>query len=248
MDHPLHNSLSIKEPDNVPSAVIAYYIGCLTTEETAQICRQCEGNEWHQNCQVLWSGLDQQQVQRWANDHGMQTLTKILGPLKDQWHRNKNRKQISTSMKGASAIFALYISHGDTVTVLSPPPPERFHLSEQTNFQIIEEPILKGLIGGISVSRIESVHPMVKGAEDFHYQIWPVDETHSWIERFGNQATPKPHWRAVKADFLNNIMQKSSIVGLKPENLMTSAMHGGAIRPEKVRELTLLYQLILLVM
>jgi hypothetical protein len=151
-------------------------------------------------------------------------------------------------MKGASAIFAFYISHGDTVTVLSPPPPERFHPSEQTNFQIIEEPILKGLIGGISVSRIEIVHPMVKGAEDFHYQIWPVDETHSWIERFGKQATPKPHWRAVKADFLDNIMRKSSIVDLKPENLMTSAMHGGASRPEKVRKLTLLHQLTLLVM
>lgn len=144
----------------------------------------CEENEWHQNCQVLWSGLDQKQVQRWANDHGMQTLIKILGPLMDQWHGNK--KQIRKYMKDASAIFALYISHGDTVTVLSPTLPERFHPSRQTNFQIIEEPILKGLAGGKSVSRIKIIHPMVKGAEHFHYQIWPVDETHSWIERFGN--------------------------------------------------------------
>jgi hypothetical protein len=150
----------------------------------------------------------------------------------NRWHETKNKKQLSTYMKGASAIFAWYISHGDTVTVLSPPPPERFHPSKQTNFQIIEEPILEGIIRGISVSRIEIVHPMVKGAEDFHYQIWPADETHTWIEKFGKEAIPKPHWREVKANFLDNMTQELSIYGLQPKNLEIST--GGTSWPEKV--------------
>ncbi|KAH8691940.1 hypothetical protein BGW36DRAFT_277946, partial [Talaromyces proteolyticus] len=174
---------------------IEYYVSRLTAEEIGQICRRFEGNEWHPNCQVLWSGLGQQQVQQWANNHGMQTLKATLGPLSDQWYEKKGKRQLSTYMKGASVIFAWYISRGNSVTVLSPPPPERFHPSALTNYQMLEEPIVKGMIGGISVSRIEIVHPMVKGAGNFHYQIWPVDETYSWIEKFGSQAAPKPHWR-----------------------------------------------------
>jgi hypothetical protein len=47
------------------------------------------------------------------------------------------------------------------------------------------------------VLRFEMVHPTVKGAENFFYQIWPVDETHTWIAEFG---TPnlKQCWRMVK--------------------------------------------------
>ena len=80
-------------------------------------------------------------------------------------------------VKGASAIFACYILRGERVTILSPPPPDRFHPSGQTNYQAIEEPIVKGLLGTSTVSRIEMVHPTVKGAEDTYYQIWPVDDT-----------------------------------------------------------------------
>lgn len=47
-------------------------------------------------------------------------------------------------MKGASAIFAWFVSRGEKVTVLSPPPPSRFHPIGLTNFQEIEKPILKG--------------------------------------------------------------------------------------------------------
>jgi len=82
--------------------------------------------------------------------------------------------------------------------MLSPPPPERFHPSGQTNYQAIEEPILKGEIGGSAVSRIEMVHPTVKGAENFCYQIWLVDETRTWITKFGMLALKKQCWRTVK--------------------------------------------------
>jgi hypothetical protein len=66
MDLLFDGSLSIRERDDFRVAVIAYYVNHLTTEEIAQIRHRCESNEWHQNCQVLWSGLDQQQVQQWV--------------------------------------------------------------------------------------------------------------------------------------------------------------------------------------
>ncbi|CRG92861.1 hypothetical protein PISL3812_09934 [Talaromyces islandicus] len=79
---------------------------------------------------------------------------------------------------------------------------------------------------------------MVKGAEDFRYQIWPVNETHLWIERFGNQIAPMPHWRAVKANFVATVALSRNLYpinGLKSENLVTSALHGGASQPEKLK-------------
>jgi hypothetical protein len=39
---------------------------------------------------------------------------------------------------------------------------------------------------------------MVEGAEDFIYQIWPVDKTTSWIERFGTLVKGARCWRKVK--------------------------------------------------
>jgi flagellar biosynthesis GTPase FlhF len=81
---------------------------------------------------------------------------------------------------------------------LSPPPPERFHPSGQTNYQAIEEPIVKGMLGTSAVSRIEMVHPTVKGAENIYYQIWPVDNTTTWTARFGELNVQKRRWRMVK--------------------------------------------------
>jgi hypothetical protein len=120
----------------------------------------------------------------------MQTLTTAMGPLMDLSHslclwNQKSSDAWGKYVKGASAIFAWYISRGERVTVLSPPPPERFHPSGQTNYQAIEEPIVKGMLGTSAVSRIEIVHPTVKGAENISYQIWPVDNTTTWTARFG---------------------------------------------------------------
>jgi hypothetical protein len=99
-------------------------------------------------------------------------------------------------MQGASALFAYHIAlEGDTVTVLTPPPPERFNPFGGTNYQAIEEPILKGRAGASSVSQIELVHPTVTGAQDFHYQFWPVDEADDWNSRFRNLAPQQQNWR-----------------------------------------------------
>ena len=62
----------------------------------------------------------------------------------------------------------------------------------------IEEPILKWAIDCGAVLQIDMVHPTVKGAENFHYQIWPVDQTATWIAAFGVGVNHKHQWRMVK--------------------------------------------------
>jgi len=69
---------------------------------------------------------------------------------------------------------------------------------EVDNYQAIKEPNLKGKIGGNAVLRIEMVHPTVKGAENFSYQIWPVEETRTWIAKLGMPTLRKRCWRTVK--------------------------------------------------
>lgn len=109
----------------------------------------------------------------------------------------KSLPQWSNYIKGASAVFAHHISEGEKVIVLTPPPPNKFHPSGLTNYQLIEEPILKGELGDHGLFRIYMVHPTVKGAENFKYQVWPVDQTDTWIAKFGLPKTT-PHWRQVK--------------------------------------------------
>lgn len=87
-------------------------------------------------------------------------------------------------MRGASALFAWYITADEVVTILCPPPPERLNPGGGTNLQLVELPILTGIIGARAVSRIEAIHPNVKGAENFNYQRWPVDEVDIWVENF----------------------------------------------------------------
>ncbi|KAH6976789.1 hypothetical protein EDB80DRAFT_692454 [Ilyonectria destructans] len=60
--------------------------------------------------------------------------------------------------------------------------------------QLVELPILTGIVGGHAVSRIEAVHPMVHGAEDFRYQLWPVDEVRIWINKFAKVAIQRTAW------------------------------------------------------
>jgi hypothetical protein len=63
--------------------------------------------------------------------------------------------QWSKYIKGASVIFTWYMAGSEMVTVLSPPPPGRFHPSGMTTYQAIEEPILKWAIAGGANLRIE---------------------------------------------------------------------------------------------
>ncbi|KAB5581183.1 hypothetical protein GE09DRAFT_988234, partial [Coniochaeta sp. 2T2.1] len=128
------------------------------------------------------------------------TLTTAMGPFMDPEHPSclrckKSAPAWNRYVKGASALFAYHISRGKRVVVLSPPPPDRFHPCGGTNYQEIEEPILKR--GG--ALEIEMVHPSVNGAESFRYQIWPDDMTCLWVKRFGMSPCQKYFWRAVKS-------------------------------------------------
>lgn len=90
----------------------------------------------------------------------------------------KSKTQWSKYVKGASRIFALYVPKGHEITVLTRPPPNKFHPMGLSTYQSMEEPILKGMQGGEPVSRIDLVHLTVADAGDFRYQIWPEDRTH----------------------------------------------------------------------
>ena len=173
----------------------------LTVKEAKQICDQFHEGSWQHGHQVMWSGLPRQLVQIWANKHAMQTLTTAMGPLmvhddpRCLWSR-KSSKRWSKYMKGASAMYAYHIAQDKgVVTVLSPPPPERFNPYGGSNYQTVEEPSLKGKLGP-RVTKIEMVHPTIPNAEEFFYQIWPEDEIGSWFANFGHPV-PETHWRPV---------------------------------------------------
>src|SRR5690606_605516 len=82
-------------------------------------------------------------------------------------------------------------------TVLTPPPPTRFHPLGTTSFQVIEEPILKGRLGNRAVRRIEVIHPTVPEASLTPYQLWPEDQYSTWMSTFGTTTTATT-WRQVK--------------------------------------------------
>ncbi|KAJ5348627.1 actin-like protein 10 [Penicillium brevicompactum] len=122
-----------------------------------------------------------------------------MGPLMDVKHPNclklrKNSEQWSKYVHGASAIFAWRIAKGEEVTLLSPPPPERFHPSGLSYYQVIEEPIIRGLFGQNAVHKINIVHPLIKESDEFFYELWPNDRSNKWVERFGLRAC-KMKWR-----------------------------------------------------
>ena len=144
-----------------------------------------------------------EEAQKWADHYDMQTLTTAMGPLMDEKsslcpRRRKSDKAWSKYIHGASAVFAWHIARSDRVTVLCPPPPQRFHPSGLSYFQTIEEPILRAAIAKGAVLRIDLVHPKVKEAENFRYQLWPLDEKEVWIAAYGTGLCYKCAWRMVK--------------------------------------------------
>jgi len=166
--------------------IVTVFRKYLTIEEELQICQQFH-DTWRWDNRVMGSGMLREYAQEWAYKHDMTTLTTVMGTLMTLEHplclkRQKSDKGWSKYIKGASAVFAWHISRGERVTVLSPPPPERFHQTGHTNCQALKEPIIKG--NGCRL-RIELVHSMIEGAENFSCQMWPVDEINTWIERFG---------------------------------------------------------------
>ncbi|KAJ5109291.1 hypothetical protein N7456_005966 [Penicillium angulare] len=174
----------------------------LSLQEAVQILEQFESDSWLPNGQVLWSGMPREKAQQWADRHRLQTLTTAMGPLMDVNHPNclkstKTHHQWSKYVHGASALFAWRIANGEEVTLLSPPPPERFHPSGLSYYQVIEEPIIRGSFGQNAVHKINIVHPLIKGSDEFFYELWPNDRRDKWVERFGLSAC-KMKWRQVR--------------------------------------------------
>ncbi|EME43622.1 hypothetical protein DOTSEDRAFT_45490 [Dothistroma septosporum NZE10] len=139
--------------------------------------------------QVMWSGVPRDWVQSWADERGMQTLSSALGPLMDGKsrvcrRRHKTTEEWSLYVAGASALFAECLPKGHVVTLVTRPPPQRLHPLGSTTYQLLELPALKRDIYGLSASRIDVVHITVRGAENYAYQFWPIDEKHHWIESF----------------------------------------------------------------
>lgn len=88
-------------------------------------------------------------------------------------------------MQGASGRFAEYACRGSRrAIVLTKPPPNIYSIRERSNYQHLEEPILKGAFGGCSTTRIDFVHPTVTGAATFQYQIWPLNKSIEWYAVF----------------------------------------------------------------
>jgi hypothetical protein len=135
----------------------------------------------------MWSGLPREWVQIWADERDMQTLTTAMGPLMDNNNplckrKNKSPRAWSRYIMGASGLFAEYLPKGQVVTVLLRPPPHRLDPRGLSTYQMLEQPVLKGELGGMAVKRIDVVHITVRGAEDSAYQFWPVDEGYQWTQ------------------------------------------------------------------
>lgn len=193
--------------NNIPDPIRIFLNDHLTGEEQRHISDEFN-TSLRPNLQVLWSGMPRNIAQKWADERGMQTLTTAMGPLMEK--NKKSKKQWSSYIRGASAIFALRISKGDIVTVLTPPPPTRFHPSGSTSFQTIEEPIIKGILGNRSVRRIIVVHPTIPEASRMQYQLWPEDQCFAWVSKFGN-VKAVTNWRQVKTRSKTNLLGSACI-------------------------------------
>lgn len=175
----------------------------LTVAEADQIHNQFAKTVFRPGSQVMWSGVPREWAQAWAVKNKMQTLTTVMGPLMDKEHpvclkSKKSVKEWSIYVKGASELYAHYIPKGYVITVLTRPPPQRLNPTGESTYQTIEEPILKGISGGKPVSRIEMVHLAIESAQDFRYQVWPMDEVQEWIEKFGLHPSSKPRSLKIK--------------------------------------------------
>ncbi|KJR88563.1 uncharacterized protein SPSK_07509 [Sporothrix schenckii 1099-18] len=168
----------------------------LTDGEVAELDQEfassCEPNK-----QVMWTGIAREAAQKWADDRGMQTLSTAMGPLRtrDASRKHPGKKGLTKYMRGASAEFAWHIARtSHVVTVLCPPPPQRFNPGGGTNMQLVELPILTGIIGGHAVARIIAIHPTVPEAADFWYQFWPFDQCDIWRKRYAQSVDGVTQW------------------------------------------------------
>ena len=166
-------------------ALVSKYSSHLTRDEAYEIIIQFKRQHLFPGRQVMWSGIPRFWVQVEADKRGLQTLTSAMGPLMDVRspvcrRKDKSQDEWSSYVAGASALFAECLPKGHGIILVTRPPPQRLHPLESTTYQLLEQPVLKGDLGGLAVSRINVVHITVRGAENSLYQLWPVDEGLLW--------------------------------------------------------------------
>jgi hypothetical protein len=158
----------------------------LTLEEAEQIINQFENIPQSSDRLLFWTGIPRDWVQRWADEHGMLTLTSAMGPLMDANDqrcpmRGRGPKKRRSYIKGASGIFARYACEHGIVRVLTLPPSRSQFLRSTSSYRTIEEPVLKGSSGCYSAVQINFVHLLIR-SQELEYQIWPEDHTSETLE------------------------------------------------------------------
>jgi hypothetical protein len=163
------------------------YSKYLTSVQAREIIQEFEKVVLGPGCQVMWSGVPRTWAQDWADRHGLQTLSATMGPLMDIKNALCRKRMIthaqwSNYVRSASLLFASCLPKGHRITILAMPPPNRFNPTGKPTYQQIEEPVLKGSLGGDPVLKIGIVHFTVVGLEEIRYQVWQLDEVGEWIE------------------------------------------------------------------
>jgi hypothetical protein len=90
-----HESIPYGSAERAMPIVVTAFSQYSTIEEELQF-RQQFHNTWRWNNQVMWSGMQREYAQAWADKHDMATLTTAMGPLMNPEHplclkRQKNR-------------------------------------------------------------------------------------------------------------------------------------------------------------
>ena len=153
---------------------------------------------------VFWNGIPREWAQAWADEHGMLTLSSMMGPLMDKTScrcpkLGKSTKAWKKYVKGASLLFAEHACRSGTITMLMASPYHRHEPRAGSTYYTVEEPILHGLCGSTAAERILCVHPAVVGAEDVPYEIWPSDRSLSWKKMYGPECGLRKHYKRKKS-------------------------------------------------
>lgn len=153
---------------------------------------------------VFWNGIPREWAQVWADEHGMLTLSSMMGPLMDKTSSRcpklrKSPKAWKQYVKGASMLFAEHACSSGTITMLMESPYGRREPRVGSTYYNIEEPVLHGLCGSTAAERILCVHPAVLGAEEVRYEIWPSDRSLSWKRMYGPECGLRKHYKRRKS-------------------------------------------------
>ena len=111
-------------------------------------------------------------------------------------------------MHAALILFALYISTGREVVVLTPHPPQRLNPHNVSYYQKIEEPWFNACWDE-NEFRIMFANPETEATKDYIYQYWPVDCVADWTAHSPGVEKAQ-HWRKHVWDAVLRLAYQSS--------------------------------------